>query len=1555
MNNSETQTSVESIAVVSMSGRFPGARNLDEFWNNLRSGAETISRFSETELRAAGIEPAIAKIPGFVNAGSVLTDIDQFDALFFGYSARDAESIDPQQRLFLECAWECLEGAGYDPETYPGLIGVFGGSDMSTYIYQVYAHGDPLAAGYGGMTLIGNDKDYLTTQVSYKLNLKGPSMAVQTSCSTSLVAVCIACQSLWSYACDMALAGGVAVSVPQKKGYFYQPGGILSPDGHCRTFDAEGQGTVVGNGVGIVLLKRLSDAINDGDTIRAVIRGAALNNDGSLKVGYTAPSISGQAQVIAMTQAMAGVEPDTISYVEAHGTATLLGDPIEVAALTQAFRARTDKKQFCALGSVKSNVGHLASAAGITGLIKTVLALEHRQLPPSINFTTPNPQIDFASSPFFVNDSLRAWETDGAPRRAGVSSFGVGGTNAHVVLEEAPQLGSPGPSRAYHLLTLSAKTATALQTATENLATHLQAHPELNRADVAYTLAMRRAFPHRRVMITTDADADAVVTAVARGDVNRSLTGVAEAKDRPVVFMFSGQGAQHVDMGVELYRLEPTFRAAIDDCCDALVPLLGFDLRVVIYPSSDKREEAAARLQRTALTQPVLFAVEYALARWWMSCGIEPNGMIGHSIGELVAACLAGVFDLDDALRIVVERARLMDAMPTGRMLAAPVSEMEAHRFLDGDISLAAVNAPRLCVFSGPADAIAGLARELAAQGLEGRELHTSHAFHSRMMDPAVSHFVEQLRLVPRRPPKIPFLSNLTGSWITPELATDPNSWGRHLRETVRFADGLGEVMKYPEVILLEVGPGQTLATLARQQATPGARHVILSSLPAPQAKQSDEACLLGALGAAWLSGASVNWSAFYAHEQRRRVPLPTYPFQRQRYWIGQVEDDIAAASQREPEARDVTNWFYVPRWESRTAVPAAAPLEPRRALVFSDGGKLAADTIELLARAGHEVWTVTAGPQFSCDPHARSGTLRADVRSDYELLIEQMRVTSGPPDDVVHLWNTAASSEADAAADAFDKHQRVGFHSLVCLAQALDKANVTSPVQVVVASTGLHAVVDGDAVCPAKSTLLGPCKVLPQEYPNLRCKSVDLMDTDAADAASLVIQELNVTEFEPVVAWRKGLRFAQQFVSRPLAEPADATTRLRHGGVYLITGGLGNIGLELARAICQRVPAKLALLGRSAFPDRALWDARLASHGDDDINRKIRRLIALEEQGADIQILRADSADLAQMREAFARVEDRFGGINGVIHGAGNTSSAEAFAAASHTDRSTADQHFRPKAGGLFTLDELLRGRQLDFVLLLSSLSSILGGLGLLSYAAGNIFLDAFAAHRNRRGQEPWIAVNWDAWQFPGQEGLFQQSAPQGADFLYPAEGAACFHRILAEAPGQVVVSTTDLQVRLNKWIQLESVHAKGAATEVRSGSLHPRPDLSSQFVEPRTDTERTIATVWQDILGVTPIGVHDKFFELGGHSLLAIQLISRLRDAFQIELSPQRLFEAPTIAQLASTIEGGVQAMRHAQAEEDARTEEMLKMVEQLSEEEVAALLAQQEGSPGTGVFNA
>jgi acyl transferase domain-containing protein len=900
------------IAIVGMAGRFPNAGNIDEFWRNLCDGFEGISFFTDGELATAGVD-GLKDNPNYVKARAVLERADLFDASFFGLNPREAELLDPQHRVFLECAWEALEDAGCDPAKFDGAIGVFAGMSMNTYLSQNLLTRPELVTQFNEHQLmLANDKDFLPTRVSYKLNLRGPSLNVQTACSTSLVAVCIACQNLLNHECDLALAGAVSITFPQKRGYLFQEGGIASPDGHCRAFDAKAAGTVPGEGAGIVVLRRLADALAEGDMIYAVIKGFAINNDGSNKIGYTAPSVEGQAEVVATAQAMAGFAPETINYIEAHGTGTPLGDPIEIEALTKAFGAGSAAEKFCAIGSVKSNIGHLDTAAGVAGLIKTALALRHKRLPASLHFESPNPKIDFANSPFYVNGRLAEWRRGATPRRAGVSSFGIGGTNAHVVLEEAPALEISSESRPAQLILLSAKTETALSNTTAKLAAHLKQNPAPSLADAAYTLqTSRQEFRHRRMLVCREPGEAA--NALETLDVKRVFSRVSTQENPPIAFMFPGQGTQHVNMGLELYEREPLFREQVNACCEILSPHLGFDLRAVLYPTAAKAEQAQKEITQTAVAQPALFTVEYALAQLWLSWGVRPEAMIGHSVGEYVAACLAGVFSIADALKLVAARACMMQRLPRGRMLAVRLPESAVKPLLNEQISLAAVNAPSLCVVSGPTDAIAILEHDLSQRNVACMALQTSHAFHSVMVDPILKPFAELVGRVKLNAPQIPYISNITGAWVKPTQATDPNYWAKHLRQTVRFADGIAELFKEQARVLLEVGPGQTFSNLAKQHPTWNANSVSVSSLRHAKESASDLEILLNALGQLWLSGSIIDWKHFYKYEKRRRVRLPTYPFDHKRFWVEpakptQVQANLSAveAVNRESEKTEV-------------------------------------------------------------------------------------------------------------------------------------------------------------------------------------------------------------------------------------------------------------------------------------------------------------------------------------------------------------------------------------------------------------------------------------------------------------------------------------------------------------------------------------------------------------------------------------------------------------------------------------------------------------------------
>ncbi len=918
-------TPAGAVAVVGMALRCPGADNLDAFWRNLSDGVESVTTFTDGELLAAGVAPDEAARPDYVRRLGVLSDMESFDAAFFGFSRREAEMLDPQHRLLLECAWEALEHAGCAPGATDKVTGVYAGVGESAYLHRnLLPNGDLVARVGEFQTSLGNDKDFVPTRVSFKLDLRGPSVSVQTGCSTSLVAVHMACQSLNNGECDVALAGGATV-IPQRRGQLHEKGGIRSSDGHCRAFDAAADGTVAGSGAAVVALKRLDDALADGDVIHAVIRGSAVNNDGARKVGFTAPSVEGQADVIAEALAVADVDPSTVSYVEAHGTGTPLGDPVEVAALKSVFG--TDPAGRCALGSVKTNIGHLDTAAGAVGLIKVVLSLRARKLPPSLHFTEPNPQLALDDSPFYVNTALVPWE--GERLRAGVSSFGIGGTNAHVVLEEAPERTPAATGRTRHVLPVSAATPTALATAVDRLAGHLRANPRERLDEVAYTLQRgRRRLAHRGFVVA--GGVGEAVEALASG-VPARHGAAGPSQDREVVFGFPGQGAQRAGMGRAAYEQEPVFRAEADRAAALLRSLTdgAVDVRPVLGLDGPAPDDAAT-VDRTSVAQPALFVLEYALARLWESWGVRPVAMVGHSLGELVAACVAGVMSLEDALRLVAVRGRLMQSAPAGVMTAVPLPESEVVALLDG-VDLAAVNGPRECVVSGPADAITAFEARLAGRGIVSKRLRTSHAFHSRLMDGAAAAFEEEAARVRLSPPRIPFVSDVTGDWITDEEATSPAYWARQIRATVRFDDCLTAV-RDTGAVLLEVGPGQVLTRLARASGGDA-----VACLPVVSGTDGP-AELLSAVGELWCEGVAVDWEALAGGVRPHRTVLPSYPFERERCWIDPPSADAAGGCRCGGRTDQSVAEEPALREPAQTAAPDYQdPTEREVAAVFAD------------------------------------------------------------------------------------------------------------------------------------------------------------------------------------------------------------------------------------------------------------------------------------------------------------------------------------------------------------------------------------------------------------------------------------------------------------------------------------------------------------------------------------------------------------------------------------------------------------------------------------------
>jgi phthiocerol/phenolphthiocerol synthesis type-I polyketide synthase E len=1326
----DIDTTVEPVAVIGLACRVPGAGSVDEFWENLLGGVESVRFFSRDEQVAIGLPERDIDDPSFVAAAPVLEDVAGFDAALFGMTRREAELRDPQQRLFLELCHTALENAGYDPARYPGDIGVYGGIGADEYQWLYVRRNPAVLAATGNLAVsVANHPDYLATLASYKLNLRGPSLTLHTACSTTLVAFHLACEALRNGECDMALTGGASIELPHGRGYVHADGGILSVDGHTRTFDASASGTVWGSGGGLVVLKRLSDALADGDHIRAVVLGSAVNNDGATKVGFSAPSRDGQASVIAQALGVANVDPRTIGYVEAHGTATALGDPIEVAALTSVFAHASTDTGWCGLGSVKTNVGHLGSAAGITGLIKAVLAVEHGLIPPSLHFERPNPKLGLENSPFYVNATLSKWQPDTGLRRAGVSSFGIGGTNAHVVLEQAPAQ-SPAPAlapslgesaRPIHLLRVSARTPGALDESAERLAGHLERHPHIDLGDVEHTLRVGRAeLGHRCAVVAVDAT-DA---AAALRDRRRRISGAVPTRVPRVAFLFSGQGSQYPGMGDGLYRAYPVFRDAVHECLDSLDGDLAEELARLLLSAPDGDGEANSRLARTALTQPALFMVEYALARLWQSAGLTPAATIGHSIGEYVAATLAGVFDPSDAARLVAARGRLMQSMPAGAMLAVQLDEATLAGRLPDGLSIATVNGPRACVVAGPTPAVDAFAEDLSASRIPGKRLRTSHAFHSPMMEPILAEFRDVVAAVSRRAPQGPFLSNVTGDWITAADATDPSYWARHLRSTVRFGACLATLLADGDWLFVECGPGKQLAGLARMQ-TPRDAVPPLASLPAPDERRTALEVFHATAGRLWVSGVALEGDV---GTRGRRGPLPPYPYERKSYWVEPTAPPASAVA--EPVGRrPLDEWFTVPVW--RQALPRERAV-PDRCLVFADG-PVADSVVAGLRAAGTQVVRVVPGPAYARTDDGEF-TVRPAERSDYDALLADLAALGGVPARVVHAWaldGTAAGGDPGLAWQAQDR----GFFSLLCLTQSAAAAQAAIHVDVL--TTGTQDVTGGDATRPEHATVAGIAKVVPLEIP-----AVTVRHLDVGEDAAGVVDELCREPADRAVALRGGRRWIQDYEPVTVAEPATSVG-LREGGIYLVTGGLGGLGITLAEDLARRARARLVLVSRSGLPPRAEWDGHLRLFGTTDRpGRAIAAIRRMEEAGAEVLVSAADVSNEDDLRRVREQVFSTFGRLDGILHTAGVPGGGMIEV----KERAAAEAVLLPKVRGTLTLWRVFGDLPLDFVTLFSSVTAVAGGFGQVDYCAANNFLDAYA-----RGNHGWAApvtsIDWGGW----------------------------------------------------------------------------------------------------------------------------------------------------------------------------------------------------------------
>ncbi|MBX3611477.1 MAG: SDR family NAD(P)-dependent oxidoreductase [Hydrogenophaga sp.] len=1497
-----------AIAIVGMAGRFPDAQDLDGFWRNIREGVESLETFSDEDLREAGVDPALSAQPHYVRRGTVLQDAEHFDAAFFGMSPREAQVIDPQQRIFLECAWEALEHAGYAPGAIDAPVGVYAGASMNSYLLAQILRNPKVAATVGGYQLmLGNDKDFLCTRVSYKLDLHGPSMTLQTACSTSLVAVQVACRALERHECDIALAGGVSVSYPQRGGYLYQEGMILSPDGHCRPFDADAKGTRPGAGAGIVVLKRLADALADGDTVHAVIRGAAINNDGSGKAGYTAPSVDGQVEVIATAQILAGVQPHSIGYIEAHGTATPLGDPIEIAALKQVFASDTDAAGHCRLGSLKANLGHLDAAAGVAGLIKTVLVLKHRELPPLVNFQRANPQLDLANSPFTASAEVAPWPAGETPRRAGVSSFGIGGTNAHVVLEEAPEPAARDRHAAPHLVVLSARSEAALASASQRLAAHLHKHPGEALADVAWTLQVgRRAFAHRRAVVAgSTAELAQALEAGSRPPVHSSLH---EGGERPVAFLFSGQGSQFAGMGAGLYETYPVYRDAVDRCAVQLQATLGRDLRDLLFAT-----QGDTTINETRYAQPALFVTEYALAMLWQSWGVRPAAMLGHSIGEYVAAHLAGVMTLADALTLVAARGRLMQSMAPGAMAAVHMDKAELKAWLGAhapNLEIAAVNAPGLCAIAGPRQVMDAALVALAAQGVEAQLLHTSHAFHSSMMDAVLTPFTDLVAQRVLSAPVVPYVSNVTGQWITAEQATSPAYYAEHLRSAVLFEAGVRTLGADASLHLLEVGPGRSLSTLAGLSLGPKGVRRVVASLGGAREPQQEARALLEAAGRLWLAGAALDASGMHAGHHPRRIPLPTYAFERQRHVIEAAPGDSSVgvetpaspstsrASRDSAEVTyraDVGDWLYAPTWVR--APDNRAPGLKDTWLIAGGEDALATALAQGLQAMGADV-------------------VRASTVQEAASAVSEARANAQRIEGAFSLWGL----RADAGRDAL-------YHLPVALANALAPRS-SEPVRLVVATMGAHSVLGEPVRCSEAALAMGPVLAMPLELPGLRMRQLDLPVEEVDKQPMLVqalIDEATTRDHEDVVARRMGQRWLRRMESCPLPRVSPDQPLLSTGAVVVMTGGLGGMGLAIAQRLAQRHQARLLLTARTALPARAEWAAWRASHDAGDRTAQvIAALQSIEAAGGEVEVACADAADASAMAEAIETARRRWGRIDALIHAAGVAGEGTL---ATLKSTQAVDAVLAPKVDGLGVLRDLLANDALECVVLMGSINAVLGAPGVSDYASANAVLDAFA--ESNEVPPNWrrvLAFDWGAWREVGMAARLEVPAWRRAAWdAYLAKGIGteqgldAFERVMASALRRAVVVPYDLPaaLALTRAAVLNPAHAQPdpAQPQDAATATSDRAAAGKPVAPVRTDdVQGQVAAIWMELLGLEQVVPEDDFFQLGGHSLLATRVLARVRDSMGVQLALRDMFDASTLQAFAARVQAGLSGTESA-----------------------------------------
>lgn len=1345
------------IAIVGLDCRMPGADNSQEFWKNLLNEKESLTEFTEEQLEAAGISSKIYNNLNYVRRRGVVKDAEMFDAEFFNFTPREAELLDPQHRLFLECSWHALEDAGIDPFRTDKKISVFGGTGSPYHLVDTIENKSVLKYANGTSIITSNDKDYVTTRVSYKLNLTGCSINVQSACSTSMVSVILGIDNLLNYQSDVVLAGGATIELPVAKGYMYQSGSLESPDGKCRTFDKNAQGTVFSRGAGVVALKRLEDAIEDKDHIYAVILGGAVNNDGNRKAGYTAPSVQGQVEVITETIELSGIDPRSITMVEAHGTATPIGDPIEISSLSEAFSLYTKDKQYCAIGSVKTNIGHTDVASGIASLIKTCMSLKYGYIPASLNFNESNPAIDFEESPFYVNTTTKKWNrTGGIPRRALVNSFGVGGTNACVILEEPPVTENNENSFDYDTVLLSAHHKTSFSDYSKNLIHYLKENPGINLNTLAHTSrTARKPMKYKGIFPFKNRE-----DLIQKLEKSSPLTRITSDR-REIVFMFPGQGNQFVEMGKELYLSNADFKNCVDYCAKILEPTIDLDIRKVLFPDDKEQKTARELIDQTYITQPAIFIISYALAKTILNYGIKPDKLIGHSVGEYVAAVISGIMTLEDALTAVAVRGKLVFSLPKGSMLAVLMSEEELKGILPQGLCIAVINSPELVVVSGKTELITAFAEELKQRKIFTKLLPTSHAFHSTMMEPCLPSYRDFFLNIPLNTPTVPIISTVTGDILTEKLSLDHEYWVQHVEAPVRFGDAVSKMLEKESVIFLECGPGQSLESAVKRRLSKEDKHAIIGTLHENSNAITD---LDTALGRLWGEEIYVDFDLRYNSSGYTKMRFPLLPFNRKPFMID-FSSTKEKSEKENTKKTDIKEWYYMPAWKKTAAIdflhknPVKDNQLPVKWIVFTHNDF--SDAIVDFLRSEIQVNCITVKQGSHFDRNDNNYTIRISEKEDYVRLFKILNEEESNL-HVIYTWNFEENYGEEISLQNAEFYIDKTFYSLLYLEQAIIANNSSGNIRISCLINDAFDIVGTTDINVGKSLATGPLRALFKEHNNI---STLLINIDGSSIIKnkkyligAIVKEAYTETNETVISYIGKTRWTEIFEKVKIADgnTEHIPALLKENGVYFISGGAGGIGRAMSLLIAEKLKHSILIwTGRNPLPEREEWEKILSDENTKaSLRDKIMTIKQIEDLGSVVQYYDVGVTDFLKMKYVLEHVITKFGKINGVIHSAGIAGGG----VIALKEKEDAQSVILPKVKGTLILKELLKDKELDFITLFSSITAILGEAGRVDYISANAFMDAAA---NKSGflhkTAAVTSVNWGQWGLVGMAADWQ------------------------------------------------------------------------------------------------------------------------------------------------------------------------------------------------------